>query len=113
MEVVKRARLNAISHGDLGMIAIGGVMLMMTRRVLVSEQNGVIDAFRQKARQRHDEQKLQEVQQVSQKNAEKSSFLVIFVDASEEFVEILDVVPFSFCRFRRLERQRIRRVFIV
>ena len=47
---------------------------MMTRRVLVAEEHGVIDAFRQKAGQSHDEEELEEVEHVAQEDAEKTWF---------------------------------------
>ena len=114
VKVMNGARFDAVGHGDFGMIVIGGMMLVMLRRIFLPKQDAVIHAFGQKAGQHHDKDELQQVQQVAEQDAEKAPFLVIFVDAREKLVQVLHVIPVSrFGRFGRLKRHRARHILVV
>ena len=95
MKFMKGASLDTIADSSFVlMIMTIGIQLMAIRSVFVTEQNLVIHAFRQKAGQGHNEQELQQVEKVTEQDAEEAPLLVIFVDAREKLVEILDVIPF-------------------
>ena len=95
MKFMKGASLDTIANGSfVVMILPIGIQLMTIGSVFIAEQNLVIHAFRQKAGQGHNEQELQQVEKVTEQDAEEAPLLMIFVDAREKLVEILHVIPF-------------------